>query len=75
FLLSEILDLKANLNRDPFGTIIESKLDKGLGVVATVIVENGTMYARDFIVAGGQYGNIRSLISSDGKPLQKALPG
>ncbi|EPJ15359.1 translation initiation factor IF-2 domain protein, partial [Chlamydia psittaci 01DC11] len=40
FLLSEILDLKANLNRDPFGTIIESKLDKGLGVVATVIVEN-----------------------------------
>ena len=75
FLLSEILDLKANLNRDPFGTIIESKLDKGLGVVATIIVENGTMYARDFIVAGGQYGNIRSLISSDGKVLQKALPG
>ncbi|KDE44538.1 translation initiation factor IF-2 [Metamycoplasma hyosynoviae] len=75
FLQAELLDLKASLNRDPIGTIIESKLDKGKGVVSTVIVQNGTLYPRDFIVAGGQYGNIRSLLSFDGKPLDKATPG
>ncbi|MGX9358724.1 translation initiation factor IF-2 [Mycoplasma sp. 2575] len=75
FLQADLLDLKANLNRDPFGTIIESKIDKGRGVVSTVIVENGTLMPRDFIVAGGQYGNIRSLTSTEGKPLQKVLPG
>ncbi|MDC8937380.1 translation initiation factor IF-2 [Metamycoplasma hyosynoviae] len=75
FLQAELLDLKASLNRDPIGTIIESKLDKGKGVVSTVIVQNGTLYPRDFIVAGGQYGNIRSLLSFEGKPLDKATPG
>jgi len=63
------------LNRDPIGTIIESKLDRGKGVVSTVIVQNGTLYPRDFIVAGGQYGNIRSLTTVEGKPLDKAFPG
>ncbi|AZZ65313.1 translation initiation factor IF-2 [Metamycoplasma phocicerebrale] len=75
FLQADLLDLKANLNRDAFGTIIESKIDKGRGSVSTVIVENGTLMPRDFIVAGGQYGNIRSLLSIEGKPLQKVLPG
>lgn len=75
FLQADLLDLKANLNRDPIGTIIESKLDRGKGVVSTVIVENGTLYPRDFIVAGGQYGNIRSLTTVEGKPLEKAFPG
>lgn len=75
FLQSDLLDLKANLNRDPIGTIIESKLDRGKGVVSTVIVQNGTLYPRDFIVAGGQYGNIRSLTTVEGKPLDKAFPG
>ena len=75
FLQADLLDLKANLNRDPIGTIIESKLDRGKGVVSTVIVENGTLYPRDFIVAGGQYGNIRSLTTVEGKPLDKAFPG
>lgn len=75
FLQADLLDLKANLNRDPIGTIIESKLDRGKGVVSTVIVQNGTLYPRDFIVAGGQYGNIRSLTTVEGKPLVKAFPG
>ncbi|WP_373438014.1 translation initiation factor IF-2 [Metamycoplasma equirhinis] len=75
FLQADLLDLKANLNRDPIGTIIESKIDKGRGVVSTVIVQNGTLLPRDFIVAGGQYGNIRSLATIEGKPLAKALPG
>ena len=75
FLQADLLDLKANLNRDPIGTIIESKLDRGKGVVSTVIVQNGTLYPRDFIVAGGQYGNIRSLTTVEGKPLDKAFPG
>lgn len=75
FLQADMLDLKANLNRDPIGTIIESKLDKGKGVVSTVIVQNGTLYPRDFIVAGAQFGNIRSLTTVEGKPLEKALPG
>ncbi len=75
FLQADLLDLKANLNRDPIGTIIESKLDRGKGVVSTVIVQNGTLYPRDFIVAGGQYGNIRSLTTVEGKLLDKAFPG
>lgn len=75
FLQADLLYLKANLNRDPIGTIIESKLDRGKGVVSTVIVQNGTLYPRDFIVAGGQYGNIRSLTTVEGKPLDKAFPG
>ncbi|TPR54693.1 translation initiation factor IF-2 [Metamycoplasma neophronis] len=75
FLQADLLDLKANLNRDPMGTIVESKIDKGRGVVSTIIVQNGTLLPRDFIVAGGQYGNIRSLTSVEGKPLAKALPG
>lgn len=75
FLQADLLDLKANLNRDPIGTIIESKLDRGKGVVSTVIVQNGTLYPRDFIVAGCQYGNIRSLTTVEGKPLDKAFPG
>lgn len=75
FLQADLLDLKANLNRDPIGTIIESKTDKGRGVVSTVIVENGTLLPRDFIVAGGQFGNIRNLTTVEGKPIAKALPG
>lgn len=71
FLQADLLDLKANINRDPIGTIIESRIDKGRGVVSTVIVESGTLLPRDFIVAGGQYGKIRSLTSIDGKPIQK----
>ncbi|TPE57748.1 translation initiation factor IF-2 [[Mycoplasma] falconis] len=75
FLQGEMLDLRANLHRDPMGTVIESRVDKGRGVVSTVIVQNGTLLPRDFIVAGSQYGKIKSLTSVDGKPLDQVLPG
>lgn len=75
FLQADMLDLKVNLNREPIGTIIESRIDKGRGVVATVIVQNGTLLPRDFIIAGGQYGNIRSLETIEGVSIKKALPG
>ncbi|AWX69453.1 translation initiation factor IF-2 [[Mycoplasma] anseris] len=74
-LQADLLELKANLNRDPIGTVIESRIDKGMGVVSTIIVENGTLLARDFIVAGAQYGKIRSLYSIEGEQLEKVLPG
>ncbi|QJG66878.1 translation initiation factor IF-2 [Mycoplasma phocoenae] len=75
FLQAELLDLKAAPDREAIGTIIESRLDKGKGVVATLIVENGTLLPRDFIVAGSQYGKIRSLTDTEGNDIEKATPG
>lgn len=74
-LLAEILDLKANPNRYPIGTVIESRIDKGTGAVSTIIVENGTLMKGDFIVAGSKYGRIRSLTDSLGNKIEKVLPG
>ncbi|ADE19582.1 translation initiation factor IF-2 [Mycoplasma crocodyli] len=74
-ILTEILDLKANPKRYPIGTVIESRLDKGVGSVITLIVENGTLYKGDFIVAGSMYGRIRTLCDHAGNPVDKAEPG
>ncbi|MEE3928551.1 translation initiation factor IF-2 [Mycoplasmopsis ciconiae] len=74
-ILSDILDLKANPNREAIGTVIESKMDKGVGSVSTVIIENGTLLKGDFIVAGGSYGRIRVLSDTNNKPIDKATPG
>ncbi|ATO31071.1 translation initiation factor IF-2 [Mycoplasmopsis bovirhinis] len=74
-LLADLLDLKANPSRYPIGTIIESRIDKGAGVVSTIIVENGTLMKGDFIVAGSKYGRIRTLSDAQGEPLDKVLPG
>ncbi|WGI36379.1 translation initiation factor IF-2 [Mesomycoplasma lagogenitalium] len=74
-LQADILDLKANRNRYPIGTVVESRLDKGKGAIATLIIQNGTLYPRDFIVAGSKYGKIRTMEDSNGKPLEKAYPG
>lgn len=72
---SEVLDLKANKNRFPIGTVIEAKLHHGKGTVATLIVQNGTLKLRDFIVAGSQYGKIRTLEDTNGHPIEQAQPG
>lgn len=72
---AELLDLKANPNREAIGTVIESRMDKGVGSVTTVIVENGTLIKGDFIVAGGSYGRVRVLTDTNSKPIDKALPG
>ncbi|UVD81811.1 translation initiation factor IF-2 [Mycoplasma iguanae] len=74
-VLSEILELKANKNRHPIGVVIESRLDKGRGALATVIVQNGTLYSRDFIVAGSKYGKIRTMESTSGQKIEAAEPG
>ncbi|WP_336619112.1 translation initiation factor IF-2 [Mycoplasma phocimorsus] len=74
-LLAELLDLKANRRRYPIGTVIESKLDKGVGSVTTLIVENGTLYKGDFIVAGSKYGRVRKLMDSNYNELKHAHPG
>ncbi|MBN3535033.1 translation initiation factor IF-2 [Mycoplasma procyoni] len=74
-LQASVLDLKANKNRYPIGTVVESRLDKGKGAIATLIIEHGTLYPRDFIVAGSKYGKIRTMEDSTGKSVEKAIPG
>ncbi|WP_027334744.1 translation initiation factor IF-2 [Mycoplasmopsis felifaucium] len=74
-LLANIMDLKANPNRYPMGTVIESKVDKGVGNVSTVIIENGTLYKSDFIVAGSCSGKVRSMKDTNGNNIESALPG
>jgi len=70
-----MLELKANPDRLAIGTVVESRLDKGRGTVATLIVTNGTLQKRDFIVAGSHYGRIRSLDDTNNKKIDGAGPG
>ncbi|MGO9378345.1 MAG: translation initiation factor IF-2 [Dissulfurispiraceae bacterium] len=73
-LQSEVMELKANPNRPARGTIIEAKLDRGRGPVATVLIQSGTLKAGDAFVAGGASGKVRALIDDTGKKIQKAGP-
>ncbi|RMA97322.1 translation initiation factor IF-2 [Hydrogenothermus marinus] len=74
-LVSEILDLKANPNKPAVGTIIESKLDKQRGPVATVLVQNGTLKIGDYFVAGMTWGKVRAMFDERGKNVKEAMPG
>src|SRR5262245_28230429 len=73
-LQAEILDLKANPNRAAEGTVIEAKLDRGRGPVATVLVQRGTLHPGDIVVAGAEWGRVRALVSDTGEPAQSAGP-
>jgi len=73
-LQSEILDLKANPARPAEGTVIEAKLDRGRGPVATVLVQRGTLRTGDLIVAGAEWGRVRALVSDTGRPVSSAGP-
>lgn len=73
-LLAEILDLKAHVDGAAKGIVLESRLDKGRGPVATVLVQSGTLHRGDMLLAGQQYGRIRALISDSGKEVQVAGP-
>jgi len=73
-LQSEILDLKANPDRDAEGTVIEAKLDRGRGPVATVLVQRGTLEVGDLIVAGAEWGRVRALVSDTGDTVPAAGP-
>ncbi|MDT3685040.1 MAG: translation initiation factor IF-2 [Pseudorhodoplanes sp.] len=73
-LQAEILDLKANPSRPAEGTVIEAKLDRGRGPVATVLVQRGTLRGGDIVVAGSEWGRVRALVSDTGQNVQQAGP-
>ena len=73
-LQAEILDLKANPNRAAEGTVIEAKLDRGRGPVATVLIQRGTLRVGDLVVAGAEWGRVRALVSDTGEPIETAGP-
>ena len=73
-LISEIEDYKANPNRYAKGTVIEAKIDKGLGVIANLLIENGTLRLGDPIVVGNSHGRVRTLKNDKGENLVEAYP-
>ncbi|WP_375653782.1 translation initiation factor IF-2 [Bartonella sp. OD88NMGDW] len=73
-LQAEMLDLKADSQRTAEGVIIEAKLDRGRGSVATVLVQKGTLHPSDIIVAGNEWGRVRALIDDHGRHIKEALP-
>ena len=73
-LQAELLDLKTNPDRPAEGTVIEAKLDRGRGPVATVLVQRGTLRVGDIIVAGAEMGRVRALINDQGETVQEAGP-
>ncbi len=73
-LQAELLDLKTNVERPAEGTVIEAKLDRGRGPVATVLVQRGTLRVGDIIVAGAEMGRVRALINDQGVTIDEAGP-
>ena len=73
-LQADILDIKANSNRAARGVIIESKLEKGRGSVATVLVQKGTLNVSDIFISGSEWGKVKAIINDRGKNLQNAEP-
>ena len=73
-LEAEMLDLKANPNRNATGSIIESSLDKGRGYVATVLVQNGTLRVGDVVLAGTHYGKIKAMFNERNQRIKEAGP-
>ncbi len=73
-LQAEVLDLKANPDRMAEGSVIESRLDKGRGPVATMLVQKGTLKAGDIVVAGAEWGRVRALLDDKGRTIKEAGP-
>ena len=73
-LQAEVLDLKANPNRTAEGVVIEAKLDKGRGPVATVLIQAGSLMPGDIVVAGNEWGRVRALVDDRGEHIPEALP-
>ena len=73
-LTAEILELKANPNRNARGLVIEAELDKGRGPVATVLVQKGTLHVGDFISAGASHGKVRAMVDDKGRRVKEAGP-
>lgn len=73
-LVSEVSDLKCNLDRSAIGTVIEAKLDKGKGPIANVLVQNGTLHVGDTIISGLAVGRVRAMMDDKGKNVKTAGP-
>ena len=73
-LQAEILELKANPNRNAEGTVIESKVEKGKGTVVSILIQNGTLKVGDIVVVGKEWGKVRALYDDEGARLDQALP-
>ena len=73
-LQSEILDLRANPERGAEGSVIESRLDRGRGPVATVLVQKGTLHQGDIVVAGAEWGRVRAMLDDKGRAVKDAGP-
>ncbi|MCL2881338.1 MAG: translation initiation factor IF-2 [Coriobacteriia bacterium] len=73
-LQADMLELQANPNAPAFGTVIEAKLDKGRGPVATVLVQRGTLHTGDALVAGTAFGHVRALLDDKGRSIKSAGP-
>jgi len=73
-LQAELLDLKANPERSAEGSVVESRLDRGRGPVATVLVQNGTLFQGDIVVAGAEWGRVRAMLDDKGKQMRYAPP-
>ena len=73
-LTAEVAELKANPNRAASGIVIEARLDKGRGPVATLLVQNGTLHAGDIIIAGTSVGRVRAMVNDKGQRISEAAP-
>ena len=73
-LTADVLDLKANPNRNARGIVIESLLDKGKGPVARILVQKGTLHVGDYVAMGRSYGKVRAMTDANGNRLKEALP-
>src|SRR3546814_10920087 len=71
---SDLLELTANPARDAQGAVIEAKLDRGRGVVATVLVQRGTLRTGDIVICGSHWGRVRALIDDRGETVSEAGP-
>jgi len=74
-LQAEILELKANPDREASGTVIESKMERGRGNVASVLIQNGTLRIGNIFAVGSQWGRVRAIINDRGQNIKEAIPG
>ncbi len=74
-LQAELLELKANPDKEAKATVVESSVEKGRGTVSTVVIQNGTLKVGDTVVAGVAYGKVKALMDDEGKPVKEAKPG
>ncbi|MDR1034845.1 MAG: translation initiation factor IF-2 [Holosporales bacterium] len=73
-LQSEIMELKANKDRRAMGTVLESRVDKGRGIIASVVIQQGTLSNGDIFVAGEAFGKVRTIYDDNGKRIESAYP-